>query len=153
MPGSIGLWAVNEGRLVKVNPRQVDRERQLEDWIESNPDVLGEWLLIIGRQVQTGYGGIIDLLAVDGEGRCVVIELKRGRTPRDIVAQTLDYVSSVAKLSEVEIRDLAARTLAKSFNDAYRSCFGAVNTPEQVNTDQRGPLRRIGGVPPIRSKA
>lgn len=108
MEDSIGLWAVNDGRLLKVAPRQVDREKRLEDWIESNPDVLGERLLIVGRQVQTRYGGIIDLLALDDEGRCVVIELKRGRTPRDIVAQALDYVSWVAELSDAEIRDRVA---------------------------------------------
>ncbi len=87
MADSIGLWAVNDGRLLKIVPGQVDRERRLEDWIESNPDILGERLLLVSRQLQTGFGGIIDLLAVDSEGRCVVIELKRGRTPRDIVAR------------------------------------------------------------------
>lgn len=115
---SIGLWAVNNGQLLRISASQVDRERRLEDWIESNTDVLGERLLLVGRQVQTPYGGIIDLLAVDSEGRRVVIELKRGRTPRDIVAQALDYVSWVSELSDAEVRD---RT---DLADRLRSVFG-----------------------------
>jgi hypothetical protein len=56
----------------------------------------------------------IDLVAVDDEGRCV-IELKRGRTPRDIVAQALDYVSWVAELPDSEVRDRIARNSGLSF--------------------------------------
>lgn len=134
---SIGLWAVTDGRLQRVSSRQVDRERRLEDWIESHPDILGERLLIVDRQVKTRFGGIIDLLAIDDEGRCVVIELKRGRTPRDIVAQALDYVSCVAQLTDSEVRDLTARISGRSFNEAYHSRFGTGNVPEQVNSDQR----------------
>jgi hypothetical protein len=137
MADSIGLWAVNDGRLVRVAARPIDRERRLEDWIESNPDILGQRLLLVGRQVQTRYGGIIDLIAVDDEGRCVVIELKRGRTPRDIVAQALDYISWVAELPDSEVRDRIARNSGLSFNEAYQKQYGARNPPEQLNTDQR----------------
>lgn len=137
MANSIGLWAVDDGRLLPISAGQVDRERRLEDWIESHPDILGERLLLVGRQVQTAYGGIIDLLAVDNEGRCVVIELKRGRTPRDIVAQALDYVSWVSELQDTDVRDRIARMSGLCFNDAYRNRFGEVNTPEKLNTDQR----------------
>jgi Endonuclease NucS len=134
---AIGLWAVSDGQLKKVAPRQVDRERRLEDWIESNPDILGERFLLVGRQVQTAYGGIIDLLALDSEGRSVIIELKRGRTPRDIVAQGIDYASWVAVLSDAEIRDRVARITGQSFSEAYQRRFGAPRSPEQLNTQQR----------------
>jgi len=53
----------------------------------------GTDLLIIGRQAPTGFGGLIDLLALDAEGRVHVLELKPDRTPRDVVAQALDYGS------------------------------------------------------------
>lgn len=137
MTDSIGLWAVSNGHLVRVAARPVDRERRLEDWIESNPDILGQRLLLVGRQVQTRYGGIIDLVAVDDEGRCVVIELKRGRTPRDVVAQALDYISWVAELPDSEVRDRIARNSGLSFNEAYQRQYGIRNPPEQLNTDQR----------------
>lgn len=48
---------------------------------------------MLDRQVETDYGTFIDILALDGEGVRHVIELKRDKTPRDIVAQALDYGS------------------------------------------------------------
>ena len=56
-------------------------ELVLENWLESNSDDILEdsKLLIIGRQVTTNLGSIIDLLGIDREGNTVVIELKRDR--------------------------------------------------------------------------
>ena len=61
-------------------PFEVDHEESvLEEWLESNPDGILEdgRILIIGRQVRTDLGGVIDLLGVDREGNVVVVELKR----------------------------------------------------------------------------
>lgn len=42
-------------------------------------------------------------LAVSREGDLTVIELKRDRTPRDVVAQILDYATWVATLGTKQI--------------------------------------------------
>ena len=75
-------------------------ESVLEEWLESNPDGILEDgpLLIIGRQVPTDLGKSIDLLGLDREGHVVVVELKRARTPRDVVAQSLEYAAFAARL-------------------------------------------------------
>jgi RecB family endonuclease NucS len=49
--------------------------------------------MLIGRQQDTGFGGRIDLLAIAPDGALVLIEIKRDRTPREVVAQALDYAS------------------------------------------------------------
>lgn len=49
---------------------------------------------MIGRQVRTTHGGYIDLLALNQDGQLIVIELKRELTPREVVAQALDYLIS-----------------------------------------------------------
>ncbi len=54
-------------------------------------------LLIIGRQVTTKFDGIIDLLGIDRQGDLVVLELKRDRTPRETLAQVLEYASFVRR--------------------------------------------------------
>jgi RecB family endonuclease NucS len=54
---------------------------------------VGEPLLIIGRQVATSSGKVIDLLAADADGVLHVLELKKDKTPREVVAQVLDYGS------------------------------------------------------------
>ncbi len=82
-------------------PFQVEHEEKtLENWIERNPDGVleDEELLIIGRQVPTGLGGYIDLLGVARSGNVVVIELKRDRTPRETVAQALEYAAFAQRL-------------------------------------------------------
>ena len=75
-------------------------EADLEQWLEANPGGILEDgpLLIIGRQVPTDLGKSIDLLGVDREGNVVVVELKRDRTPRDVIAQALEYAAFAAKL-------------------------------------------------------
>lgn len=95
----MNLWSVDGPNLNEVATSDLDLEDRLEDWLAQDPSLLGIDLLIIGRQVQTEYGGRIDLLGLDGEANTYVLELKRGRTPRDVVAQVLDYASWVKELT------------------------------------------------------
>jgi len=48
--------------------------------------------------------GEIDILLMDSEGNLTLVELKRGRTPRDLVAQILDYASILYRddINEIE---------------------------------------------------
>lgn len=95
-----------EFREYRQTPFQVDHEeRVLETWLEVNPDGIVEdgSLLIIGRQLATDLGGRIDLIGVDREGDVVVVELKRDRTPRDVVAQALEYASFAAGLDASQL--------------------------------------------------
>src|SRR4026208_1717800 len=76
------------------------QEVVLETWLENNPENIIEngSLLLIGRQVTTNLSSFIDLLAIDRQGDLVVVELKRNRTPRETLAQALEYASFVEKL-------------------------------------------------------
>jgi len=90
-------------------PFQADHEEAvLEDWLESNPDGIVEdgRILIIGRQVVTNFGGFIDLLGLDREGDVVVVELKRDRTPRDTIAQSLEYASFAERLDTTQLEGI-----------------------------------------------
>lgn len=132
MPVDIGLWRLDQG-IQRVMPSGMPSEKRLEDLIESDPAVLGIRLLIIGRQVPTSYGKFVDLLALDSEGSVHILELKRDRTPREVVAQTLDYGSWVQELSYDDIVSIhdrydATRALEVAFDD----CFG-ITLPEELN--------------------
>jgi hypothetical protein len=107
-------------------------ESRLEDLIESDPAILGEPLLLIGRQVPTGYDKFIDLLAVSADGTLHVLELKRDRTPRDVVAQVLDYGSWVEGLSHSEVIDIFNDQHDLAFEVAFAERFGA-SPPEELN--------------------
>src|SRR5437870_4396669 len=72
----------------------MDTEQRLEQVLEDDISILGlDRLLIIGRQVPTRFSKVVDLLALGPQGDLYVIELKRDRTPREVVAQALDYGS------------------------------------------------------------
>jgi hypothetical protein len=132
MPLEIGLWRVDEGTAVRVDASGFPLESRLEDLIVSDPAILGEPLLLIGRQVPTDYGKFIDLLAVTAEGALHVLELKRDRTPRDVVAQVLDYGSWVEGLSHSQVINLFNDRHELAFEEAFAQCFG-VSPPEELN--------------------
>lgn len=136
--GSDGGFTEYEHLLFQVE----HEEAVLEDWLESNPDGILEdgRVLIIGRQVRTDLGGFIDLLGVDREGNVVVVELKRDRTPRDVVAQALEYAAFAARL-DVDALEGILRVCQQdeslSLADHHREYFG-VDESEAVafNKDQ-----------------
>jgi RecB family endonuclease NucS len=96
-----GVTNDNKFREYNEHDFQADhREKLPEDWLEANPkgSVEGQQLMVIGRQVTTNLGSSIDLAAIDRQGDAVVVELKRGRTPRETLAQALEYASFVEGL-------------------------------------------------------
>ena len=84
-------------------------EEQLENMIIAAPRLLSDEWMLIGRQIRTAFNGLIDLLAIAPDGSLVVIELKRDRTPRDVVAQALDYACWIEKLGPEDIQKIYDR--------------------------------------------
>jgi len=80
----------------------------LEVLLENNPEYFFEEskVLIIGRQVTTNLNSFIDLLGIDKTGNTVVVELKRAKTPREIIAQLLEYASFVENLDYYQLNDI-----------------------------------------------
>ena len=95
-------------------------------------------LLVIGRQVRASFGGAVDLLCIDGDGNLVIVELKRGQTPRDVTSQTLEYSSWVKGLGFAEITGIADAYpgIAGTLETAFREKFGT-ELPEQINQAHR----------------
>ena len=92
----VRIWEITADRtLSEIPARYADLEQWIEDWLADDISVLDPSLLVIGRQVRTSFGGAVDLLCMDGDGNLVVVELKRGQTPRDVAAQALEYSSWV----------------------------------------------------------
>ena len=118
-------------------------EAVLEEWLASNPDGIVEdgRILIIGRQVRTDLGGFIDLLGVDREGSVVVVELKRDRTPREAVAQALEYAAFAERLDIEALEDVVCRYQndeSLSLADHHREYFGLDEADAVAfNKDQR----------------
>ena len=92
---AIRLWKIENDSLREVEKSKLDVEEKLEGCITSDISIISPKMLVIGRQVETSYGGFIDVLCMEENGDLVIIELKRDKTPREIAAQVLDYASWV----------------------------------------------------------
>ena len=138
----VRLWEITPNRkLVEIAAGKIGLEEWIEDWLESDISVLDPDLLVIGRQVYTSFGGAIDLLCLDGDGNLVVIELKKGRTPRDVAAQTLEYASWVKGLVFDDVLKLANDYLKRkdpevSLDLAFAERFEA-ELPDDLNLGHR----------------
>lgn len=136
MPIEVGIWRIDNGEVRRVNAASLEAERRLEDVLVKEISILGVGpLLILDRQVRTEFGGFIDILAVDGEGVIHVIELKKDQTPREIVAQALDYGSWVSNLGTERIAEIFGNgrfANGRSLQEAFTDQFGS-DLPETIN--------------------
>jgi hypothetical protein len=133
MPIRHAIWKVGTKpeALAEVS---LGKEAMLEQMITEDPTILSERWLLIGRQVRTTHGGFIDLLALNQDGQLIVIELKRNMTPREVVAQAIDYASWVQDLPADEIASIYNRfSNGGSLGDTFQERFGLPLDEEQLN--------------------
>lgn len=135
MPLEVKLWKIEADKLKPIDQGRLDLEERLEEWLRGDIGLLSADLLVIGSQIAR-YGVPLDLLAVDRDGNLVVVELKRDRTPRDVVAQALDYASWVQELGREDVEEYAREYLKEEFDDAFRKRF-RTEPPEVVNERHR----------------
>lgn len=107
------------------------REKDMERWLTENPNaVLPESERAFVISDEESFENLADILAVDPEGNILVVEIKRGRTPRDVVAQALEYVSDVAGWDYSRLNSRAVAYFAKrgihheSLLAAFQDVFG-----------------------------
>ena len=142
------VFILKDNKLIIAEETTIDSEVDLESWFERNPLALikDETVLWIGRQTraQDEEGTLVpDLLGVDSDGNLVIVEFKRGRTPRDVVAQLLEYAAWANELPEEDIHGMTDTYLGepdefkgKTFLKAFHEVF---DIPE---TDNLPPLNR-----------
>ena len=99
-------WLINNQKIpVKLKESTIDLEKNLETWIASDPSLVQGGLVVVGRQLILDSGRL-DLLAIDPQGRWVVIEIKAGVLDKEVITQALYYVSQIAtmKFQDLEIK-------------------------------------------------
>jgi hypothetical protein len=140
MPFEHALWRIDAG-WIRLSSAALDKESLLEEHIHSDIRILNDGWLVIGRQIRTDHGGFIDLLAVDNSGALVVIELKKDLTPRDVVAQAIDYAAWIQSLSSDAIAGIFDRYTTthrpelkqKTLDEAFKDRFGIELAAEDLN--------------------
>jgi hypothetical protein len=83
-----------------VRPRLL-HERNLEDFMLEQLDVIEPGLRLVSRQLSTPAGRL-DLLCKDANGHYVVVELKRGQTADQVLGQVLRYMGWVIDAHHTE---------------------------------------------------
>jgi hypothetical protein len=140
VPIEMKLWRIEEDRPRPLAAAGIDQERRLESILADDIGILGLGdLMLLGRQVLTDHGARVDLLALDERGTLYVIELKRDRTPREVVAQVLDYGSWARGLSAeslARIFESGPFAADRTFHTAFADRFDA-SPPETINESHR----------------
>lgn len=105
------------GNLV-VDSAQFLNEAELETVLAETPALLARPsdppLALVQRQVDLPQAGLLDLLFVTSTGLPVAVEVKlarNGESRREIVAQVIDYVSSLTQLTVDELDSAVAGAL------------------------------------------
>jgi hypothetical protein len=95
----VQLWRIDEDDVSPVETSTFESEKELQDLIERNPEILpiDADLMILAREFQCGSGAA-DFVAVDMQtGQLVIVETKlyRNGSRRRVVAQVLDYAADM----------------------------------------------------------
>ena len=146
-----------EPQLFRINPKNRESEkitevdfarlgfqerRDIQEWVAANPGILDDGLLIIGKEF-SGFDRTnerLDLLAVDEDGRLVVIiELKRDHSGADAHWQAIKYASYLHRASREDIIRMFADYADISETEAVDELLQHLGADDLngLNNDQR----------------
>ena len=146
----------SEPQLFRIDPETRDSEsmreiefaelgfqerRDIQEWVAKNPGILGDKLLIIGKEF-SGFDRTnerLDLLAVDTEGILVVVELKRDNSGSNVHGQAIKYASYLSRVDKDFIIGRLAAYERESREDAEARMLEHLNADNLngLNNDQR----------------
>ena len=161
-----------EPQLFRINPENRESERidevefaglgfqerrDIQEWVAANPGILGEDLLVIGKEF-SGFDRTderLDLLAVDTDGKLVIIELKRDDTGADAHWQAIKYASYIHRASVNEIVRVLAEYEEVSEEEAVDKLLRHIGADDLnvLNNDQRIILASHRFAPEVTSAA
>ena len=164
MSGDPQLFRVNPESQQSERIEEVDfarlglRERRdIQEWVAANPGILGDDLLMIGKEF-SGFDQTserLDLLAVDLDGRLVIIELKRDDTGSDVHWQAIKYASYFQRATADALIGVASDYWKESPEDAETRLFQHLGADDlnALNNDQRIILASHRFAPEVTSAA
>jgi len=119
--------------------KKLKERYDIQEWVEKNPEIIEEDLLIIGKEVPLPSDIRIDLLAIDKNSNLVIIELKRDDSGRNIDWQAIKYASYCSNFTPTEIFRLYAEYSGTTEDDAETKIEEFINAEnfEELNKNQR----------------
>jgi hypothetical protein len=99
------LWAESRERMIPEADEDIDeyqesmmvasREDDLQEYLVNHPELIGDGLEVIERELNADSAGRIDILMKDRASHYVVIETKKGRSSDAVVGQISRYMGWV----------------------------------------------------------
>ncbi|NPE51784.1 DUF91 domain-containing protein [Dickeya dadantii] len=133
MPVHHAIWRVGENPQ-PLSISKLASEKLLQKMIIQDPAILSDQWMIIGEEVNTLDSGRIDLLAIAPDASLILIELKRDRTPREVVAQALDYASWVDDLTADRLSQIYEKfSSGGNLGEAFKQRFNTELEEESLN--------------------
>jgi len=146
------IWRQQDDEWQELPPAGFPSEGKLHDLVAASPNLLplsGEpSLAVLGREVPLG-AGVADLVAVESDGRLVIIEIKLRRNAearRAVVAQILTYAAHLKGLETEDLEAILRRHLldADSIIEAARQRDQSGEFDERVFADGLAESLRAG---------
>ena len=111
----------------------------IQEWVEKNPEIIEDDLLIIGKEVPLPSDIRIDLLAIDKKSNLVVIELKRDDSGRNLDWQAIKYASYCSNFTPSDIFRQFAEYLGTNEDEAETKIEEFIDNEnfEELNAHQR----------------
>ena len=131
-------------KLIPMSPttfynENVKERYDIEEWVEKNPEIIEQELLIIGKEVILPSDIRLDLLALDKKSNLVIIELKRDVSGKHADWQVIKYASYCSNFSPTDIFRQYAEYLGSDEDEAESKIEEFIDDEnfENLNSSQR----------------
>jgi RecB family endonuclease NucS len=101
------LYRAEADNLIRVPETDFQQEATLENHLikADGLEIGGVEVFYIVQQGSPEDGGVFDILGVDEAGDVIIVELKRDKSPREIVSQALEYASGIRRESYEQLNE------------------------------------------------
>ena len=153
-PNTTESQAITEVEFSRLGFRE---PRDIQEWVANNPSILGDELLIVSKEF-SGFdrtNECLDLLAIDPDGKLVVIELKTDDSGADTHWQAIKYASYLSRATSDDIISMLSQRQAISEDDAGSKILHHIGADDLggLNRDQRIILASHRFAPEVTSAA
>jgi hypothetical protein len=136
----IKLWKIESDDVIKISKEPLDYEHRLEKWLIEDITILSQNLAVIGSQVVSPYGKKIDILAINSSGDLVIIEFKRNKPNREVIAQVLDSATWIKDLCYDELTNILntyGKSEYKDIEEFFTATFNKKAKEIGLNSDHQ----------------
>lgn len=134
---------IENKKLIELSQTQFStlklKERyDIQEWIEKTPEILGEELLIIYKELELPSKIRLDLLAIDKKANLVIIELKKDDSGTNVEWQAIKYASYCSRFTREDVFMKYAEYLQLDSEDAQLRIEEFIDEEiDKINEKQR----------------